>query len=82
MMRTLDVISALSALGGLPSLVNTVKRCARFAIAWLRRMEKKGKRPPRAVVDPRTALHELRLHKRPEELACLREACAISERAA
>jgi hypothetical protein len=36
-MRTLDVISALSALGGLPSLVNTVKRCARFAIAWLRR---------------------------------------------
>jgi hypothetical protein len=36
-MRTLDVISALSALGGLPSLVNTVKRCARFAITWLRR---------------------------------------------
>jgi hypothetical protein len=36
-MRTLDVISALSALGGLPSLVNTVKRCARFTLAWLRR---------------------------------------------
>jgi hypothetical protein len=36
-MRTLDVISALSALGGLPSLVNTLKKCARFAITWLRR---------------------------------------------
>ena len=47
-------------------------------LAWLRRMEKKGKRPPRAVVDPRAALHELRLHKRPEELANLREACAIT----
>ena len=33
-----------------------------------------GKRPPRAVVDPRVALHELRLHKRPEELAALRKA--------
>ncbi len=48
------------------------------AITWLRRMEKKGKRPPRAIVDPRAALHELRLHKRPEELAALREACAIT----
>jgi Xaa-Pro aminopeptidase len=48
------------------------------ALARLRKWEKKGKRPPRAVVDPRLALHELRLHKRPEELALLRRACAIT----
>jgi Xaa-Pro aminopeptidase len=47
-------------------------------IARLRRLEKKGKRPPRAVVDPCAAVHELRLHKRPEELVALREAAAIS----
>ena len=48
------------------------------SIARLRRTEKKGKRPPRAVVDPRVALHELRLIKRPEELVALRKASAIS----
>lgn len=48
------------------------------SIARLRKLEKKGKRPPRAVIDPRIALHELRLHKRPEELAALRKAAAIS----
>ncbi len=47
-------------------------------ISRLRKMEKKGQRPPRAVIDPRHALHELRLHKRPEELAALRKASAIS----
>ena len=47
-------------------------------LAKLRRTEKKGKRPPRAIVDPRVALHELRLKKRPEELAALREAAKIS----
>ncbi|MEP6859366.1 MAG: aminopeptidase P N-terminal domain-containing protein [Deltaproteobacteria bacterium] len=47
-------------------------------LAKLRRTEKKGKRPPRAIVDPRVALHELRLKKRPEELAALREAATIS----
>ncbi|HEY6037636.1 MAG TPA: aminopeptidase P N-terminal domain-containing protein [Kofleriaceae bacterium] len=47
-------------------------------LAKLRRTEKKGKRPPRAIVDPRVALHELRLKKRPEELAALREAAQIS----
>ena len=51
------------------------------AIARLRKSEKRGKRPPRAVVDPRAALHELRLHKRPEELAALRTACAITSEA-
>ncbi len=48
------------------------------AIHKLRRTERRGKRPPLAVVDPRACLHELRLHKRPEELAALRRAAAIS----
>ncbi|MFT3696948.1 MAG: aminopeptidase P N-terminal domain-containing protein [Kofleriaceae bacterium] len=48
------------------------------ALAKLRRLEKKGKRPPRAIVEPRIALHELRLFKRPEELAALKKAAAIS----
>ena len=48
------------------------------AIARLRRMEKKGHRPPRAIVDPRAALHELRLHKRAEEIRLLRRAAEIS----
>ena len=48
------------------------------AIARLRKSEKRGKRPPRAVVDPRVALHELRLHKTADEIAMLRRAAAIS----
>jgi len=48
------------------------------AIARLRKTEKRGRRPPRAVVDPRVALHELRLRKRPEEFAALRKAAEIS----
>jgi Xaa-Pro aminopeptidase len=51
------------------------------AIARLRKLEKKGKRPPRAIVDPRAALHEMRLHKRPEELVALRKAVEISSEA-
>jgi Xaa-Pro aminopeptidase len=47
-------------------------------LARLRKTEKRGKRPPRAVVDPRVSLHELRLHKSPEELAVLRKAAAIT----
>ena len=47
-------------------------------IARLRKTEKKGKRPPRAVVDPDVALHELRLHKRPEEIQALRKAARIT----
>jgi Xaa-Pro aminopeptidase len=50
-------------------------------IAKLRKSEKRGKRPPRAIVDPRVALHELRLHKRPEEIAALRKASEISAEA-
>ncbi|MDX2093395.1 MAG: aminopeptidase P N-terminal domain-containing protein [Kofleriaceae bacterium] len=48
------------------------------ALVRLRKWEKKGKWPPRAVVDPRHALHELRLHKRAEELSALRTACKIT----
>ncbi|MBA3464066.1 MAG: aminopeptidase P N-terminal domain-containing protein [Deltaproteobacteria bacterium] len=51
------------------------------AIARLRKMERKGRRPPRALVDPRAALHELRLRKRPEELAALRKASQITSEA-
>ncbi|MBK9032668.1 MAG: aminopeptidase P N-terminal domain-containing protein [Myxococcales bacterium] len=47
-------------------------------IARLRKTEKRGQRPPRAIVDPRDALHELRLHKGPDELRALRKAAAIS----
>ena len=47
-------------------------------IARLRKSEKRGQRPPHAVVDPRVVLHELRLFKRPEELAALREAAKVS----
>jgi Xaa-Pro aminopeptidase len=48
------------------------------ALVRLRKLEKRGKRPPRAVVDPRAVLHEQRLHKRSEELATLRKAAAIT----
>jgi Xaa-Pro aminopeptidase len=48
------------------------------AVARLRKLEKKGHRPPRAIVDPRVTLHELRLHKRPEELHLLRRAADIT----
>ncbi len=48
------------------------------ALVRLRRLEKKGKGAPRAVVDLQTSLHELRLHKGPEELALLRHAAAIT----
>lgn len=48
------------------------------ALVRLRTLEKRGKRPPRAVVDPRVSLHELRLHKQPEELAALTTAARIT----
>lgn len=47
-------------------------------IARLRKSEKRGKRPPRAVLDPRVALHEQRLHKSADEVELLRRAAAIS----
>jgi Xaa-Pro aminopeptidase len=59
-------------------LDDELDRLVTQAIARLRRTERRGKRPPRAVVDPRATLHELRLHKAPEELVAMRKACAIS----
>ena len=50
-------------------------------LARLRRTEKKGRRPPRAVIDPRVSVHELRLHKRPEELNSMRKAAQLSAEA-
>jgi Xaa-Pro aminopeptidase len=47
-------------------------------IAALRGREKRGQRTPRAIVDPRYSLHELRLRKQPEEIAVLQQAAAIS----
>ncbi len=56
-------------------------RLVASAIARLRRLEKRGKRPPRAVIDPRTAIHEQRLFKTNDELATMRTACAITAEA-
>jgi Xaa-Pro aminopeptidase len=50
-------------------------------IARLRRTERRGKRPPDAVIDPRVALHELRLRKSSEELGALRKAATITSEA-
>ncbi len=50
-------------------------------IASLRGTERRNQRPPRAIVDPMAAVHELRLHKQPEELALLRRAAAITAEA-
>ncbi|ACY18475.1 Xaa-Pro aminopeptidase [Haliangium ochraceum] len=48
------------------------------SIAALRRSERSGKAPPRSVVDPRTLLHEMRLHKTGEELELMRRAAALT----
>jgi Xaa-Pro aminopeptidase len=50
-------------------------------VARLRKTEKRGQRPPRAIVDPRAALHELRLRKSPDEIRALRKAAAITAEA-
>ena len=47
-------------------------------IAALRGREKRGQASPRAVIDPRYSLHELRLCKHPEEIASLQRAATIS----
>ena len=51
------------------------------ALATLRATERRGQAPPYRVVDPRLALHEMRLRKRPEEVALLRQAVAITAEA-
>ncbi|HUS67066.1 MAG TPA: aminopeptidase P N-terminal domain-containing protein [Kofleriaceae bacterium] len=48
------------------------------AVSELRASERRGQRPPRALVDPRAVLHEMRLIKSAEEVATLRRAAAIT----
>jgi Xaa-Pro aminopeptidase len=47
-------------------------------IEGLRRRSRQGVNPPDSIVDPRSVVHEMRLHKTPEELDILRRAAAIS----
>ena len=50
-------------------------------LTGLRRTERRGKRPPTRVVDPREVLHEMRLIKQPEEIEVLRRAATITAEA-
>jgi len=50
-------------------------------LAALRGQERKGRRAPRRVIDPREVLHELRLRKTAEEVELLRKAADISAEA-
>ncbi len=47
----------------------------------MRRSSRAGAIPPEEIVDPRRALHEMRLFKTPEELAILRRGAAITHEA-
>jgi len=47
-------------------------------LAQMRARERRGRRAPRRVVDPRDVLHELRLRKTAEELELMRQAAAIT----
>jgi Xaa-Pro aminopeptidase len=76
-----DLIGNFEELHYALGLDDTMDLMVAATIARLRKTEKKGKRPPRAVVDPRAHLHELRLHKRPEELRALAKASAITSEA-
>lgn len=50
-------------------------------IARMRQGERRLGRPPRRIVDPRTALHELRLVKTPDEVDTLVRAAAVTNEA-
>lgn len=47
-------------------------------LADLRQRERRGRRPPKRIVDPRGVLHEMRLRKTSEELSLLRRAADIT----
>jgi Xaa-Pro aminopeptidase len=79
--RLPDLIANFEELHYGLGLDDAMDRVVTATLARLRKLEKRGQRPPRAVVDPRVALHELRLFKRPEELAALRTAAAITAEA-
>ncbi|HUH01593.1 MAG TPA: Xaa-Pro aminopeptidase [Kofleriaceae bacterium] len=50
-------------------------------IAELRMRERRGQRAPKRIVDPRELLHEMRLHKQPDEIELMRRAAAITAEA-
>ena len=79
--RLADLIANFDELHYALGLDDDADRLIGAALVRLRKLEKRGQRPPRAVIDPAVALHELRLHKRPEELAVLRRAAAITAEA-
>jgi Xaa-Pro aminopeptidase len=76
--RLWDLIANSDELHYSLGLDDEMDRLIGASLVRLRKLEKRGKRPPRAVVDPRVGLHELRLHKRPEELAALATAAQIT----
>jgi len=47
-------------------------------IAQLRMHARRGKRPPKRIVDPAEVLHEMRLLKSPDEIAIMRKAADIT----
>ncbi len=47
-------------------------------IADLRMRARRGNRPPKHIVDPTHVLHEMRLHKTPDEIAIMRKAADIT----
>ncbi len=51
------------------------------AIQGAREKLRQGLAAPEAILDPDRVLHELRMFKAPEELECMRRACAISAEA-
>jgi len=55
------------------------KLCA--TLASLRKRERRGMRAPERIVDPKSTLHEQRLHKDADELSTLRRAAEITARA-
>jgi len=50
-------------------------------LAGLRKRERRGLRAPERIVDPKSTLHELRLHKDGDEIATLRRASEITSQA-
>jgi Xaa-Pro aminopeptidase len=76
--RLISLIASSDELHYAVGLDEDMDRRIAAAIARLRMTERRGRRPPRAIIDPQAALHELRLRKSPQEIAILRKAAAIS----
>lgn len=73
-----DLIANFDAIHYALGVHEEMDRIVGRTLARLRMMEKRGKRPPLAVIDPMVSLHEQRLFKQPAELAALRTASAIT----